>query len=204
MASPRSVAPGATPIFFATPSAFREWLELHHSTAREQWIGLHKKDSGKPSITWPEAVDAALCFGWIDGLRKRIDETSYMNRFTPRKTRSNWSVLNLKRVSELCKLGLMRPAGLRVFESRSAEKSQVYSYERRKTAKLGKAFERQFRGNKKAWEFFCAQPPGYQRVATWWVVSAKREETRLKRLATLIKDSEHGRRIAHLTSPAAP
>ena len=204
MASPRNAVSAAKPIFFATPSAFREWLELHHSTAREQWIGFHKKDSGKPSITWPEAVDAALCFGWIDGLRKRIDETSYMNRFTPRRARSNWSAINLKKVSELRQQGSMRPAGLRVLESRRAEKSEAYSYEERKTAKLGKAFEKQFRANKRAWEFFRAQPSGYQRIATWWVISAKKGETRLKRLATLIKDSEHDRRIAPLTRPAAP
>lgn len=193
----------AKPIFFATPAAFRAWLEAHHATTQELWVGLHKKDSGMPSITWPEAVDEALCFGWIDGIRKRVNETSYMNRFTPRKTRSNWSAINIKRVRKLTRQGRMKPAGLQAFQSCRPEKSAVYSYEQRKTAKLGKAFEQQLRSNKKAWQFFRAQAPWYQRTASWWIISAKKEETRLKRLATLIKDSEAGRKIAPLTRPGA-
>ena len=190
--------------FFESPSAFRAWLEEHHDTTQELWVGFYKKSSGKPSITWPEAVDEALCFGWIDGLRKGIDDVSYMIRFTPRKPSSNWSTVNVKRVAELSRLGLMRPAGLKAFEARAQEKSGIYAYEQRNNAKLDEAYEQQFRANKQAWDFFQAQAAGYRRAAIWWVISAKREESRLKRLARLIEDSEHGRTIAPLTRPTRP
>jgi len=191
------------PTFFATPSEFRTWLEEHHDTAQELWVGFYKKSSGKPSITWPEAVDEALCFGWIDGVRKGIDDVSYTIRFTPRKPRSIWSAVNVKRASELASLGLMRPAGLKAFEERAEEKSGLYSYEQ-ENAELNDAYEQQFRANTKAWDFFQAQTAWYRRAAIWWVISAKKEETRLKRLATLIEDSEHGRTIPPLTRRTRP
>lgn len=186
------------PTFFSTPSEFRAWLEEHHETAQELWVGFYKKGTGKPSITWPEAVDEALCFGWIDGIRKSVDADSYANRFTPRKPRSTWSAVNIKRVGELTELGLMRPAGLKAFEKRTEQRSETYSYEQRNNVRLDEAYEQQFRANEAAWDFFQAQPPWYRRTATWWVVSAKKEETRQKRLATLIEDSQHGRHIAEL------
>lgn len=184
--------------FFASPNAFRAWLEKHHGQARELWVGFHKNNSGKPSITWPESVDAALCFGWIDGLRKSVNAESYSIRFTPRKSVSTWSAINIKRVGELTKMGVMQPAGLKAFERRQDDKSAIYSYEQRKTAKLSGPYEKQFRANKKAWDFFQAQPPWYRRTASWWVISAKKEETRLKRLATLIQESGRGKSIAPL------
>ncbi|HKP51357.1 MAG TPA: YdeI/OmpD-associated family protein [Chloroflexia bacterium] len=192
---PTIIGEAVEPIFFATPSELRAWLEEHHANAQELWVGIYKKDSGKPSITWPEAVDQALCFGWIDGIRKGIDSVSYKTRFTPRRARSNWSAVNIKRVAELKELGLMRPAGLKIFEERVEEKSGIYSYEQRNAAELTEAYKEQFRANKKAWDFFQAQGAGYRRTATWWVISAKKEETRLKRLARLIESSEQGRTI---------
>ncbi|HME06721.1 MAG TPA: YdeI/OmpD-associated family protein [Bryobacteraceae bacterium] len=177
------------PIFFATPAKFRAWLAKQHNKATEQWVGFHKKHTAKPSITWPEAVDVALCYGWIDGVRYKIDEVSYKIRFTPRKPGSNWSSINVKRVEELTKLGLMAPAGLKAFSNIREGKSGIYAYEQRSEAKLDDGFERQFRANSAAWEFFQAQPPWYRRTATYWVISAKRPETREKRLAELILDS---------------
>jgi uncharacterized protein YdeI (YjbR/CyaY-like superfamily) len=162
-------------------------------------VGFFKKGSGKPSMTWPEAVDEALCFGWIDGVRKGIDDVSYTIRFTPRKPRSIWSAVNVRRVTELTALGLMHPAGLQAFERRAEKKTAIYSYEQKDAARLDDAQEQQFRGNKKAWDFFQTQTAGYRKTAIWWVVSAQKEETKLKRLATLIKDSEHGRTLRHLT-----
>ncbi len=187
--------------FFATPSAWRAWLEEHHAESEELWVGLYKRDSGKPSITWPEAVDGALCFGWIDGLRKSVDTISYKIRFTPRKPRSIWSAINVKRAMELSSLGLMHPAGLAAFQKRDEKRSAIYAYEQRKDAKLPSAYEKQFRANKAAWKFFQAQAPWYRRTATYQVVSAKKEETRLKRLASLIEDSAHQRAIPALTRP---
>jgi uncharacterized protein YdeI (YjbR/CyaY-like superfamily) len=182
------------PRFFATPKAFRAWLEKNHATKSELLVGFYRKDSGKKSITWPEAVDEALCFGWIDGIRKTIDEVSYMNRFTPRRVKSKWSTVNVKRVAELTKLGLMTPAGLAIFEQRDPSQAEGYSYERRE-AQLDPAMEKRFRANKAAWKFWEAQPPYYVRTLSWWVVSAKREETRKKRLEQLIAASAEGRRI---------
>jgi uncharacterized protein YdeI (YjbR/CyaY-like superfamily) len=190
------------PKFFATPNAFRAWLQKRHDKEQELWVGFHKRGSGKPSITWPEAVDAALCFGWIDGVRKSLNADSYIIRFTPRKPSSTWSAVNIKRVAELTRLGLMQPAGIKAFEKREDDKLAIYSYEQRKTAKLSGAYEKQFRARKKAWDFFQAQPPWYRRTAAFWVISAKKEETQLRRLATLIEDSEHGRRVAPLRRPA--
>ena len=192
------------PRFFATPAKWREWLQRHHASATDVWVGFHKRGSGRPSITWPESVDEALCFGWIDGVRKRLDESRYVIRFTPRRKGSVWSSVNLARIRELTRLGLMRPAGLAAHEGRTAGKSGIYAYEQRKKARLPAAMQRRFKGNRQAWTFFQTQPPWYRQVTTWWVVSAKREETRERRLALLIEDSAAGRRIKSLTRPATP
>jgi uncharacterized protein YdeI (YjbR/CyaY-like superfamily) len=187
------------PNFFPSPAAWRAWLEKHHAESAELWVGLYKRDSGRPSITWPEAVDGALCFGWIDGVRKSIDAISYKIRFTPRKSRSIWSAINIKRATELSAVGLMHPAGLAAFQKRDEKRSAIYAYEQRKDAKLPPEYERRFRANAKAWKFFQAQAPWYRRTCNYWVITAKKEETRLKRLAALIEHSEHQRTIPQLT-----
>ncbi|MBA2277065.1 MAG: YdeI/OmpD-associated family protein [Chloroflexia bacterium] len=179
-------------VFFETQGNWRQWLTDHHATTRELWVGFYKKGSGIPSITWPESVDEALCFGWIDGVRKRIDETRYRIRFTPRKPGSTWSSVNVKRVGELTEAGLMCPAGVTAFAARDLAKSGTYAYENAPAA-LNDEFERRFRANESAWRFFQAQAPSYQRTCIWWVMSAKQEKTRQTRLSTLIDDSEHGR-----------
>jgi uncharacterized protein YdeI (YjbR/CyaY-like superfamily) len=185
-------------VFFATPARFRAWLAKRHDKITEHWIGFYKRGSGRPSITWPESVDVALCYGWIDGVRKTIDEESYQIRFTPRKPRSTWSTVNVKRVEELTKLGLMTPAGVKAFEKIQAGKSGIYAYEQRNEAKLEDAAERQFRSDQAAWDFFQAQPPWYRRTATYWVISAKKPETREKRLAVLIEESARKQTIREL------
>ena len=181
-------------MYFASPARFRRWLEKHHGTETALWVGFHKKGSGTPSITWPESVDQALCFGWIDGVRKRIDETRYTIRFSPRKTSSNWSTINIARVRALSEQGVMKPAGLKAFAAREEKRSGVYAYENRPKA-LDAPCAKQLRRDKAAWDFFQAQPPGYRKLAAWWVMSAKKEETRQKRLARLIADSAAGKRI---------
>jgi uncharacterized protein YdeI (YjbR/CyaY-like superfamily) len=191
------------PRFFATPAKWREWLQRHHATAPELWVGFYKRGSGRPSMTWPESVDEALCFGWIDGVRKRLDETRYVIRFTPRRKGSIWSSVNLGRVKELTRGGLMRPAGLAAHEARTPAKSGIYAYEQRKTAKLPAAMARRLKTNRKAWAFFQQQPAWYRQVAIWWIVSAKKEETRERRLAALIEDSAAGRTIRPLTRAPA-
>lgn len=190
------------PKFFPSPSDWHAWLEEHHEKHEELWVGFHKVGSGKASITWPEAVDGALCFGWIDGVRKSLGEISYVIRFTPRRAKSIWSAVNIKRVAELSALGLMRAKGAEAFERRTGKRSEMYAYEQRMGAKLSGVYERQFRANKKAWSFFQSHPPWYRRTASWWVISAKKEETRLKRLAQLIDDCEQGRTLAQLKRPA--
>jgi uncharacterized protein YdeI (YjbR/CyaY-like superfamily) len=195
-------------IFFTSQSELYKWLEKNHDKVQELWFGFYKKNSKptrpsgwKTGITYSEVLDEALCFGWIDGIRKSIDEISYTIRFTPRKARSIWSNVNIKRVGELSKLGLMQPSGLKVFNERDEKKSGIYSFEQ-KNSKLDVAYEKKFRSNKKAWDFFQAQAPYYQRTTIYWVMSAKKVETRLKRLAVLIKDSEKGQRIALLKRTA--
>jgi len=183
------------PIFFESPDAFREWLENNHDKASQLIVEFYKRASGKPSMTWPESVDQALCFGWIDGLRKRIDDIRYSIRFTPRKPGSIWSAVNIRRATELAKLGLMTPAGLRAFEKRTEDQSRIYSYENAPRT-FPPAFEKKFRAVKKAWQYFNGQPPSYRRVAIYWILSAKREETRERRLSILIDDSAKGRRLA--------
>jgi uncharacterized protein YdeI (YjbR/CyaY-like superfamily) len=190
------------PVFFATPHDFRRWLHEHHAREKELLVGFHKKGSGRPSITWPESVDQALCYGWIDGVRHSIDGDRYSIRFTPRKPTSNWSAVNIRRVGELTEQGLMQPAGLHAFAARREERSGVYSFEQ-KTVELSAEHEAAFRARPQAWSWFQSCPPGYRRQASWWVMQAKRDETQRKRLATLIEDSEAGRRIAPLRRSSA-
>lgn len=184
--------------FFATPAEFRQWLEKNHETASEVWVGFHKTKTGKPSLTWPESVDEALCFGWIDAVRKRIDVDSYMIRFTRRKPGSIWSLVNVQKVEELIRQGRMRPAGLKAFEARDEKKTGIYSFEGAAHG-LDAAAKKQFRSNEKAWTFYEKQAPSYQKAAEHWVMGAKKEETRAKRLAQLIEDSANELRLAHLT-----
>jgi uncharacterized protein YdeI (YjbR/CyaY-like superfamily) len=191
----------ANPTFFATPTDFRAWLDEHHRSGEELWVGFHKKGTGTPSITWPEAVDEALCVGWIDGVRKSLDAHRYVIRFTPRKARSNWSAVNIARMAVLESEGRLHPAGRAAFERRLPEKSGIYAYEQRGMAELDEESLRLFQAEPAAWEFFQSRPAGYRRTCIWWVVTAKREETRRKRLATLIADSAAGRTLARLTRP---
>jgi len=184
--------------FFETPATMRAWLKEHHRTASEVWVGFYKKGSGRPSITWPESVDEALCFGWIDGIRKRVDDVSYTIRFTPRKPRSIWSAVNVARAEELIQLGRMTRAGLGAFEAREENRTGQYSYEQRRD-RLDAPYEDKLKANEKAWAYWQSQPPSYRKAVVWWVVSAKQEATRLRRLEQLIDDSAHGRRIAQFT-----
>jgi uncharacterized protein YdeI (YjbR/CyaY-like superfamily) len=191
------------PRFFATPALFRAWLEQHHATQPELLVGFYKKGSGKPSITWPESVDEALCFGWIDGVRKSLTEDAYTIRFTPRKPSSIWSAINVAKIARLEELGKLTEAGRRAFAARNPQRTGVYSFERSEEAKLSAEQERALRANRAAAAFFAAQPPWYRRTATHWVISAKREQTRQRRLEQLIEDSAQGRAIAPLAWPAS-
>jgi uncharacterized protein YdeI (YjbR/CyaY-like superfamily) len=182
------------PTFFRTPSDFRAWLKLNHEAATELWVGFYKKGSEKPSMTWPESVDEALCFGWIDGIRKRIDEISCKIRFTPRRRSSVWSAINIKRAKELGKENRMPPAGLRAFALRVENKSGVYSYEQRRP-ELDELYAKMLKKNKAVWSFFQAQPPSYRKMISWWIVSAKKEETRSQRIAKLIAASAKRKRL---------
>ena len=191
------------PVFFTTADEFVAWLEANHESGQELWVGYYRMGTGRPSITHPEAVEAALCFGWIDGIRKPIDEERYKNRFTPRRKGSNWSAVNVRRIRNLIEQGLVRPAGLAAFQAARVGETEVYSYERRHNAELGAAAEALFRANAAAWDFFQSQTAWYRHAAVWWVMSAKREETRRRRLDTLIADSAAGRRVAALTGRKA-
>ncbi len=179
--------------FFASAAEWRAWLEVNHGRACELWVGYYKVASGRPSMTWPESVDEALCFGWIDGVRQRIDEDRYRIRFSPRKAGSIWSVINLRRATELIDGKRMAPAGLKVFAARDQEKSERYSYERAQG--LAAEYQAKLAADKKAWKDFQSRPPWYRKAAGHWVMSAKREETREKRLATLIACCAAGRAI---------
>jgi uncharacterized protein YdeI (YjbR/CyaY-like superfamily) len=190
------------PRFFATPEDFRAWLKEHHATATELVVGFHKKHTGRESMTWTESVREALCFGWIDGIRRSLGDESYTIRFTPRRPGSIWSSLNIRHVEELIREERMTPAGLAAYEARKPERTGIYSFEQRHSARLEREQEAAFRADRAAWKFFQAQPPSYRQTAIYWVVSAKREETRSRRLATLIADSAAGRRLAQLTPPA--
>jgi len=182
------------PEFFQTPADFGTWLEKNHATATELWVGFYKKDSGKPSITWPESVDQALCFGWIDGIRKGVDEISYQIRFTPRRRGSIWSAVNIKRAKELVRQKQMQPTGLKAFAARIENKSGIYSYEQR-SAELKQPYAKLLKKNKAASNFFKKQPPSYRKMIGWWIISAKKEETRMARLAKLISESAKGKRL---------
>jgi uncharacterized protein YdeI (YjbR/CyaY-like superfamily) len=187
-------------LFFETAAELRAWFEANHDSSTELWLGIRKKGSDLPSVTYKEAVDEALCFGWIDSAMKSIDETSYRQRFTPRKKGSIWSAVNIARVEELTRSGRMRSAGLRVFHERDPAKANRYSFEQGEI-QLSPEQEAAFRANEAAWSFFESQPSSYRKPALWWVVSAKKDETRQRRLAALIRDCEAGRRLAHLVSP---
>lgn len=185
--------------FFDGPAEWRAWLEKNHATATELVVGFHKRGTGKPSLTWPESVDEALCFGWIDGVRRRIDDEAYQIRFTPRKKSSTWSAVNVKRVAVLDEEGRMTAAGRAAFAARKAEKTAIYSHEQtRESVVLSPAHAKRLRANERAWADWEARPPWYRRSATWYVMSAKKEETREKRFAQLLECSANGEAIGPL------
>lgn len=186
-------------IFFDSPQAFRQWLEKHHQTEKVLWVGYYKKHTKIPSLTWPESVDQALCFGWIDGLRHSVDDERYRIRFTPRKSTSNWSDVNVKRYAELLKDGLILPAGKAAYARKKKEKSGVYSFEQDlKKLLFPPEYEAIIKKEKVAWAFFQTLPPSVRKPSIWWVVSAKQEATRQRRLAELIRCSIEGKRIKML------
>lgn len=180
--------------YFRSAAEMRKWLAANHDKADELWVGFYRKDSGRKGVSYSDSIDEALCFGWIDGIRKSVDELSYTNRFTPRRARSVWSNVNIARVKSLIERGRMTPRGLTEYEKRTSGRSGVYSFER-DSASLSPAQEKEFRKNRRAWRFFEAQPPSYRKVVTWWVVSARKEETRARRLEQLISASSQERRF---------
>ena len=182
------------PKFFPTQADFRRWLEENYDKESELIVGFYRVGSGKASMTWSEAVDQALCFGWIDGVRRKVDEESYSNRFTPRRPNSNWSAVNIAKVEELTKQGLMKPAGIAAFEKRKEEKSAIYAYENA-PKQFSEEFEKRFKEREKAWNFFDKQANWYKKQMTGWVMTAKQEATREKRLEKLISESENERRL---------
>jgi len=188
-------------IYFGSPAEFGAWLEEHHERETELWVGYFKKATGKPSLTWSQAVDEALCFGWIDGVLRSVDNERHMQRFTPRKAASNWSAVNIAKVESLRAAGRMRPAGEAAFARRREDRSGVYAYEQRNDPVLEPEHEARFKAHAGAWKYFMSRPPSYRRPALWWVVSAKRPETRERRLATLIEDSAAQRTLKQLTRP---
>ncbi len=188
-------------IFFQSAAELRDWFDANHETATELWLGSYKKATGRPSVTWSEAVDEALCVGWIDSVRYALDAERSAQRFTPRRKGSNWSAVNIAKIRTLTEAGRMRPAGIAAFELRTEARSGVYSYEQRHEARLDPDDEARFRANAEAWAWFEAKAPSYRTAATYWIVSAKRPETRARRLATLIEDSAAGRTVKPLTPP---
>ena len=180
--------------YFKTAAELRKWFKANHTTAEELWVGFYKKGSGHKSITWPESVDEALCAGWIDGIRKTIDADRYTIRFTPRRSTSIWSAVNIKRMNELTADERVLPAGEKAFAARREDRSGIYAYEQRRE-QLEEPYASMLNKNRKAAAFFDAQPPGYRKVIGWWIVSAKQEQTRLKRLKTLIDACEKGKRL---------
>ena len=185
-------------VFFATPDAFRTWLVANHETADELLVGYFKKGTGHPSITWPESVDQALCVGWIDGVRRRIDDERYSIRFTPRRARSIWSAVNIRRFGELDEAGLVLEAGRRAFAKRTEDRSAIYSHETTTEPALSPEAEERFRANEVAWAYFSARAPSYRRAAIHWTTSAKKPETRKRRLERLIADSAAGQLVPPL------
>jgi uncharacterized protein YdeI (YjbR/CyaY-like superfamily) len=196
--------PPPDPLVFETPAELRDWFDANHETASELWLGSYKKATGKPSVQWSEAVDEALCVGWIDSVRYSLDAERSAQRFTPRRKGSNWSAVNIAKVAELTAQGRMRPAGLAAFAARSEARSAVYSYEQRHAAAFAPDDEARFRANAAAWGWWEKRPPSYRTAATYWVVSAKKPETRARRLDTLIEDSAAGRTVKPLTPRKAP
>ena len=183
-----------TPVFFPQQSDFRKWLTKNHKKESELVVGFYKVNSGKPSITWSQSVDEALCFGWIDGVRRTIDEDSYSIRFTPRRPTSIWSAININKVEQLTKQGLMKPAGLAIFKLRKEEKSNVYSHEK-ETAQLPGELKTIFKKNKRAWDYFNNQAPSYKKVIIHWITTAKQKETQLRRLNKVMAESEQHKRV---------
>jgi uncharacterized protein YdeI (YjbR/CyaY-like superfamily) len=196
--------PPPDPLYFETPVELRDWFDANHETASELWLGSYKKAAGKPSVQWAEAVDEALCVGWIDSIRYSLDAERSAQRFTPRCKGSNWSAVNIAKVAELTAQGRMRPAGVAAFEARSEARSGVYSYEQRHIAAFAPEDEVLFRADEAAWGWFQKRPASYRTAATYWVVSAKKPETRARRLATLIEDSAAGRPVKPLAPRRAP
>ena len=197
-----TVDPSAEVHFFETPERLRDWLAEHHATAAELWVGFHKVATGRPSVTWPQVVDEALCVGWIDGVRYGVDGDSWKIRLTPRRRGSTWSAVNVRRFGELDAAGRVLPAGRRAFNAREEARTAIYSYERER-AVLDAEAEAAFRVNEAAWRWWEAATPSYRRTATHWVTSAKRQDTRDRRLATLIESSAEGRPVPPLTPPGA-
>ena len=187
------------PRFFPNPLQFHDWLVENHNSETEILVGFHKKTSGKKSITYPEALDEALCFGWIDGVRRSLNDDSYTIRFTPRRAKSIWSLVNVRHIERLQKQGRMQPSGVAAFDARDPKRTGIYAFENR-PRKLSREFEKILRTNKKAWEFFGTQPPFYKRTIAFWVTGAKKEETRLSRLKRLIDSSARGERVGILES----
>lgn len=190
----KGAVPKESVTFFETQQDFRNWLEAHHELATELLVGYYKVGSGKPSMSWSQSVDQALCFGWIDGVRRSIDKESYCIRFTPRRPTSNWSAINIRKIEELTKAGLMKPAGVKAFALRKENKSEVYSYEN-EALPLAPDLEKQFRENKEAWDFFMKQAPSYRKAIAKWIVSAKQEKTRQSRLERAIQESALQKRL---------
>jgi uncharacterized protein YdeI (YjbR/CyaY-like superfamily) len=192
-------------IYFGSPAAFRRWLEANHAKASELLVGYWKRETGRPSLTWPESVDEALSFGWIDGVRRSVDERRYTIRFTPRRPGSSFSAVNLARIEKLQREGRLRPAGRAAFEARPVGDTRPRaSYEQAKASRLTPAQERGFRANRRAWAYFQSQPPHYRRTCVFWVTSARRNETRARRLAALVRDSAAGRWVGPMRRPGAP
>ncbi len=189
------------PVFFRNPEELRAWFEAHADTERELWVGYWRKATGRPSLTWPQAVDEALCVGWIDGVRKSLDDQRFIQRFTPRQRRSTWSAVNIRRVPELIAEGRMRPAGLAAFERRTQDRSAIYTYEQRHEVRLAPEDQAALDANEPARKFWEAQPAGYRKNATYWIVSAKRPETRARRFAQLLEDYAGGLRVGALIAP---
>jgi uncharacterized protein YdeI (YjbR/CyaY-like superfamily) len=190
------------PIFFETPAELRDWLDEHHETSDDLFVGAWKKSTGRPSLTWPEIVEEALCVGWIDSIRRSVPGDGWVIRLTPRRKGSNWSAVNIAKVAELRQAGRLRPAGEAAFGARTDARSAIYSYEQRKTAALEPDEEARFRRNPAAWTWFEGRPASYRTAAIYWIVTAKRPETRAKRLGTLIEDSAAGRTVRPLTRPS--
>ena len=189
--------------FLSSPDELRDWFDANHATATELWLGHHRKSTGRPTIAWSDAVDEALCVGWIDGVRYSLDDERFAQRFTPRRKGSNWSAINVQKVAELTKQGRMRAAGLAAFEARTPERTGVYSYER-EAATLTVDEEERFRADAAAWSDWQRRSPSYRRAVTYWVVSAKRAETRVRRLDQLMEASAAGRLVGPMRAPKQP